>query len=132
MFLGTHDKEDYQMLKSAYRSKTAPPQRQDVILRDRGVRWAAFNVISDWLPASKTVLDFMHNIFLGMFDLSTDYVWLIVIPQAQFVTFSRMSYSSHTCFQVAVALTLPDNDLKISSTLFGGPATLRDYPRTYV
>jgi hypothetical protein len=59
-------KDDYQMLKWAFKSKKSGRQRQEVILRDHGVRWAAFNVIPDWLPASKTVLDFMHNVFLGM------------------------------------------------------------------
>ena len=59
------EKDDYQMLKDAFRSRLAGPERQEVILRDRGVRWAAFNAISDWLPSSKTVLDFMHNVFLG-------------------------------------------------------------------
>lgn len=60
------EKDDYQMLKDAYRSKKAEPERQEVILRDCGVRWAAFNAISGWLPSSKTVLDFMHNIFFGL------------------------------------------------------------------
>ena len=59
------EKDDNQLLKHAFRSKNAGPQRQDAILCDHGVRWAAFNSISSWLPASKTVLDFMHNIFLG-------------------------------------------------------------------
>jgi hypothetical protein len=82
LILGVNDKDDYQMLKFAFKCKTAPAQRQDVILRDRGVRWAGFNVISDWLPASKTVLDFMHNIFLGMFVLSARLNWLALQPGA--------------------------------------------------
>ncbi|KAF8223670.1 hypothetical protein L208DRAFT_1426005 [Tricholoma matsutake] len=38
----------------------------DTILQDSSVRWAVFNSILDWLPSSKTILDFMHNIFLGL------------------------------------------------------------------
>ncbi|KAF9461452.1 hypothetical protein BDZ94DRAFT_1371533 [Collybia nuda] len=60
------DKDDFHLLKHAFKSRGAGPQRQMVILRDRSVQWAIFNTISNWLPASKTVLDFMHNIFLGI------------------------------------------------------------------
>ncbi|RDB30064.1 hypothetical protein Hypma_014106 [Hypsizygus marmoreus] len=59
-------KDDFNLLKHAFRSKDAAPGRQNTILRDHGVRWAIFNTISDWLPSSKTVLDFMHNVFLGL------------------------------------------------------------------
>ena len=62
---GSVEKDDHHLLKHAFQSKTAAPGRQDTILRDHGVRWATFNMISSWLPASKTVLDFMHNIFFG-------------------------------------------------------------------
>ncbi|KAF5384411.1 hypothetical protein D9615_003304 [Tricholomella constricta] len=65
-YLGTAEKSDWAMLKHAFRSKVASLARQLTILRDHGVRWAAFNLLSDWLPASKTVLDFMHNVFLGL------------------------------------------------------------------
>ncbi|KAH9942644.1 hypothetical protein B0H21DRAFT_696303 [Amylocystis lapponica] len=58
--------DDYNMLKHAYRAKDAGPRRENTILRDYGVRWSIMNILSGWLPASKTVLDFMHNIFLGI------------------------------------------------------------------
>jgi len=44
----------------------AAPARQAQILHDHGIRWSVLNLIPDWKPSSKTVLDFMHNIFLGM------------------------------------------------------------------
>ncbi|KAH9940309.1 hypothetical protein B0H21DRAFT_697685, partial [Amylocystis lapponica] len=59
-------KDDYEMLKHAYRAKDVGPRRENAILRDHGVRWTIMNILAGWLPASKTVLDFMHNIFLGI------------------------------------------------------------------
>ncbi|KAH9948903.1 hypothetical protein B0H21DRAFT_689267 [Amylocystis lapponica] len=59
-------KDDYKMLKHAYRSKGVNPRRENAILRDHGVRWSSMNWLAGWLPSSKTVLDFMHNIFLGI------------------------------------------------------------------
>lgn len=59
-------KDDFAMLKHAFISKTAPSLRQNNILRDHGVWWAAFNILSDWLPSSKSARDFMHNIYLGL------------------------------------------------------------------
>ncbi|KAH9921364.1 hypothetical protein B0H21DRAFT_701660 [Amylocystis lapponica] len=60
------DKDDYKMLKHAYRAKDVGPRRENAILRDHGVRWSIMNILAGWLPASNTVLDFMHNIFLGL------------------------------------------------------------------
>jgi hypothetical protein len=64
--LGWKDKDDYEMLKHAFQSKNAAAPRQNTILRDYGVRWSSIDLLSDWLPSKKTVLDFMHNIFLGI------------------------------------------------------------------
>ncbi|KAH9922163.1 hypothetical protein B0H21DRAFT_701295 [Amylocystis lapponica] len=61
-----YHKDDYEMLKHAYRAKDVGPRRENAILRDHGVRWTIMNILAGWLPASKTVLDFMHNIFLGI------------------------------------------------------------------
>ncbi|KAG1888658.1 hypothetical protein F4604DRAFT_1877216 [Suillus subluteus] len=47
-------------------SKDATQARQDAILKDFGVRWSILNLISGWLPSKKSVLDFMHAIFLGI------------------------------------------------------------------
>jgi len=44
----------------------AAPTRQAQILHDHGIRWSVLNLIPDWKPSSKTTLDFMHNIFLGV------------------------------------------------------------------
>lgn len=52
--------------------------------------------------------------------------------QARFPTFSCMSCSSHTYFQVPVESTHLSNASRISLTLCDGPATLQDYPRMYV
>ncbi|KII86134.1 hypothetical protein PLICRDRAFT_115269 [Plicaturopsis crispa FD-325 SS-3] len=66
LYEGWQDKDDYTMLRHAFASRVAGAARQFVILRDFGVRWATFNLIPGWLPSSKTALDFMHNIFLGL------------------------------------------------------------------
>ncbi|KAG1734770.1 hypothetical protein EDD22DRAFT_852445 [Suillus occidentalis] len=59
-------KDDYQMLRQSFYSKDATQARQDAILKDFGVRWSILNLISGWLPSKKSVLDFMHAIFLGI------------------------------------------------------------------
>ncbi|KAJ3508326.1 hypothetical protein NLJ89_g5817 [Agrocybe chaxingu] len=59
-------KDDQFLLKQAFRSRTAARARQNQILRDHGIRWSVMNVIPNWEPSSKTALDFMHNIFLGV------------------------------------------------------------------
>jgi hypothetical protein len=64
--LGWNEKDDHEMLKHAFRSKNAAAPRQNTILRDYGVRWSTMNLLSDWLPSKKMVLDFMHNIYLGI------------------------------------------------------------------
>ena len=64
--LGWNEKDDHEMLKHAFQSKNATAPRQNTILRDHGVRWSSINLLSDWLPSKKTVLDFMHNVFLGI------------------------------------------------------------------
>lgn len=54
-----------QMLKQSFNSKDAAPQRQAHIVRHHGVRWSPLNAISGWLPSTNTVLDFMHNGYMG-------------------------------------------------------------------
>ncbi|KAG1731639.1 uncharacterized protein EDB91DRAFT_1084995 [Suillus paluster] len=59
-------KDDYQMLRQSFYSKDATQARQDAILKDFGVRWSILNLILGWLPSKKSVLNFMHAIFLGI------------------------------------------------------------------
>jgi hypothetical protein len=54
------------MLRQSFLSRDAPIRRQNTILKDHGVRWTILNILSGWLPSTKTALDFMHNIFLGI------------------------------------------------------------------
>jgi len=59
-------KDDYRLLKQAFASRNAAPARQAQILKDYGVQWSTLNVLPNWGPSSKTALDFMHNIYLGV------------------------------------------------------------------
>ncbi|KAG1737090.1 uncharacterized protein EDB91DRAFT_1249737 [Suillus paluster] len=59
-------KDDFHMLHQSFYSRDAGPARQEAILRDHGVRWSILNLLSGWLPSKKSVLDFMHCIFLGI------------------------------------------------------------------
>ncbi|KAF8803058.1 hypothetical protein BYT27DRAFT_7110771 [Phlegmacium glaucopus] len=61
-----HKKNDRFLLKQAFVSRDATTPRQNQILKDHGVRWSVMNMIPNWEPSSKTALDFMHNIFLGL------------------------------------------------------------------
>ncbi|KII92119.1 hypothetical protein PLICRDRAFT_461608 [Plicaturopsis crispa FD-325 SS-3] len=62
----SEDKDDYKMLRRAFESRVSGAAHQLVLLRDYGVRWVTLNLLSGWLPSTKTVLDFMHNVFLGL------------------------------------------------------------------
>ncbi|TDL13924.1 hypothetical protein BD410DRAFT_810151 [Rickenella mellea] len=42
------------------------PARQETILNNNGKRWSILDALPGWLPCSKSPVDFMHNIFLGM------------------------------------------------------------------
>ncbi|KAG1725027.1 hypothetical protein EDB19DRAFT_1897829 [Suillus lakei] len=59
-------KDDYQMLRQSFYSRDATQACQDAILKDFGVQWSILNLILGWLPSKKSVLDFMHTIFLGI------------------------------------------------------------------
>ncbi|EIW77947.1 hypothetical protein CONPUDRAFT_61597 [Coniophora puteana RWD-64-598 SS2] len=59
-------KDDYELLRQALYSKDAPPARQDQILDDHGARFVTLDLIPGWLPKTKTVLDFMHCVYLGI------------------------------------------------------------------
>ncbi|KAF9056739.1 hypothetical protein BDP27DRAFT_1386299 [Rhodocollybia butyracea] len=59
-------KDDFEMLKHAFASEDAAPQRKEYILSDQGVRWSPLNAISGWLPSIHTILNFLHNFFLGI------------------------------------------------------------------
>ncbi|KAG1810737.1 hypothetical protein EV424DRAFT_1571382, partial [Suillus variegatus] len=59
-------KDDFHMLRQSFYSRDAGPARREAILRDHGVRWSILNLLSGWLPSKKSVLDFMHCIFLGI------------------------------------------------------------------
>ncbi|KAF5380388.1 hypothetical protein D9615_004710 [Tricholomella constricta] len=63
---GQTKKDDYQLLRQAFSAKISSTRRQNKILKDYGVRWSVLNVLANWFPSSKTALDFMHNIFLGL------------------------------------------------------------------
>ncbi|KAF5384761.1 hypothetical protein D9615_001059 [Tricholomella constricta] len=63
---GETKKDDYQLLRQAFSAKISSTRRQNKILKDYGVRWSVLNVLANWFPSSKTALDFMHNIFLGL------------------------------------------------------------------
>ncbi|TFK59244.1 hypothetical protein BDN72DRAFT_946510 [Pluteus cervinus] len=58
-------KEDFAVLKHAYRYKEADTEDQQTLLDYNGFRWARLNLLSSWLPTSKNLIDFMHNIYLG-------------------------------------------------------------------
>lgn len=59
-------KDDYELLRHAFRSRDAPVWRQNQILKDYGIQWSTINLLPDWLPVKKTALDFMHAVFLGI------------------------------------------------------------------
>ncbi|KAG1723599.1 uncharacterized protein EDB91DRAFT_1087755 [Suillus paluster] len=59
-------KDNFHMLHQSFYSRDAGPACQEAILRDHGARWSILNLLSGWLPSKKSVLDFMHCIFLGM------------------------------------------------------------------
>ncbi|KAG0698529.1 hypothetical protein DFH29DRAFT_877950 [Suillus ampliporus] len=61
-------KDDFHMLHQSFYSRDAGPARQEAILRDHGVRWSILNLLSGWLPSKKSVLDFMHCIFLDQIN----------------------------------------------------------------
>lgn len=54
------------MLQQAFKAKDAVPAREKGILDGYGIRWSPLNLIPGWRPVSLAVLDFMHNIFLGV------------------------------------------------------------------
>jgi len=57
---------DSHLLRQAFFSREALPQRQSAILKNHGVRWSIMNLIPNSGPVSHTALDFMHNVFLGI------------------------------------------------------------------
>ena len=105
------------MLKHAFSSKDVSERREEAILRDYGMRWSIMNVLPGWLPASQTVLDFMHNMFLGT-CLICDHGSLILttMRQASYLTSLQRFYSSLTCFQESAVAHLQNNALKMLST----------------
>ena len=56
------------MLRHKYHAKDASTARQSTILAMHGVRWAALDWIPGWKPSKRTVLDFMHGIYLGTYN----------------------------------------------------------------
>lgn len=66
LFSDLTKKDDYQLLRQAFYSRDGTVPRQHTILKDHGIRWSVLNLIGDWFPSTKTALDFMHNIFLGL------------------------------------------------------------------
>lgn len=65
-FVACVKKNDRFLLKQAFISRDATTSRQNQILKDHGIRWSVMNMIPNWEPSSKTALDFMHNIYLGL------------------------------------------------------------------
>ncbi|EAU82786.2 hypothetical protein CC1G_10905 [Coprinopsis cinerea okayama7 len=59
-------KNDSTLLKQKFYSRNSSSARQATILEDHGVRWAMFDALPGWKPATQTVLDFMHAIYLGV------------------------------------------------------------------
>jgi hypothetical protein len=55
------------MLHHAFNSQGAAPAHSKHILDSYGMHWSTLNLlISGWCPSTRAVLDFMHNIFLGV------------------------------------------------------------------
>ncbi|KAF9455543.1 hypothetical protein BDZ94DRAFT_1179759, partial [Collybia nuda] len=61
-----NEKTDFSMLRQAFNAKDAAPAREKGILDGYGIHWSPLNLIPGWRPVSLAVLDFMHNIFLGV------------------------------------------------------------------
>ncbi|KAF9464566.1 hypothetical protein BDZ94DRAFT_1353354 [Collybia nuda] len=61
-----NEKTDFSMLRQAFNAKDAAPAREKGILDGYGICWSPLNLIPGWRPVSLAVLDFMHNIFLGV------------------------------------------------------------------
>ncbi|EIW84541.1 hypothetical protein CONPUDRAFT_49943 [Coniophora puteana RWD-64-598 SS2] len=59
-------KDDFKLLRHAYRSRNATEARQAQILEDHGKRFVVLDLIPGWLPKTKTAPDFMHAVFLGI------------------------------------------------------------------
>lgn len=59
-------KSDYPMLRHAFNAKDSTPAREKHILDSYGIRWTSLNFIPGRLPITNCVLDFMHNVFLGI------------------------------------------------------------------
>jgi hypothetical protein len=64
--LDLKQKDDYHLLRQAFFSRDGTIPHQNSILKDHGIRWSVLNLLGDWFPSTKTTLDFMHNIFLGL------------------------------------------------------------------
>jgi hypothetical protein len=69
MFLAFDLKDDYILLKSAFRWRDAPTENaRNKIMDATGVRFSVFNLWPGWGPSSNGTLDLMHNFWMGPYS----------------------------------------------------------------
>jgi len=69
VFLDFMLKNDASLVQAGFQSRGAGKARQAVILKTAGARFSVMNTLPGWLPSTKSALDFMHCIFLGLLPL---------------------------------------------------------------
>jgi hypothetical protein len=63
-------REKWRYIKYAYRSRNTDPDGADDIAARRGVRWSVIDELPDWFPSGKSVIEFMHCVYLCKYNLS--------------------------------------------------------------
>jgi hypothetical protein len=62
------DRDDWRYIKYSFRSRNADSATVDTIHENRGVHWSALNYLPGWMPARRSVIEFMHAVFLCKFQ----------------------------------------------------------------
>ncbi len=93
LFFTVVPKDDYELLRHAFRSRDAPIHHQNQILKDYGIRWSTVNLLPNWTPVKKTALDFMHAVqdkYLCASSLCGSYVFRYRWPGLRKATIQRL------------------------------------------
>ncbi len=58
-------RDDFYLLKCAYRARNADQEVRDGISERFGIRWSVLDILAGWLPAFSSPPDPMHGAYLG-------------------------------------------------------------------
>ncbi|EIW80779.1 hypothetical protein CONPUDRAFT_57284, partial [Coniophora puteana RWD-64-598 SS2] len=94
----TRPKEDYKLLRQAFYARDAPLARQAQLLDDYGKRFVILDALPGWLPKTKTALDFMHAVYLGI----VPHLFDVVIFNGQLMTGIGGSESAKSRFETLI------------------------------